>query len=119
MWSMQHGPWLENVIAIDAGSEVIVIDTLPTPQAAAKAKAIIDSRCHKPVCVIINTHHHSDHSFGNQAFSGTTIAAHCWCAEADDERQCPTPVISGIDRPVWSASHRASRLREPVRAVDH
>jgi glyoxylase-like metal-dependent hydrolase (beta-lactamase superfamily II) len=78
---LQHGPWLENMIAIDAGSEVIVIDTLSTPQAAAEAKAIIDSRFHKPVRVVINTHHHWDHSFGNQAFRGATIIAHRWCAE--------------------------------------
>ncbi len=31
----------------------------------------------------------------------------------------PTPVIRGIDRPVWSAPHRTLRPREAARGIDH
>jgi len=76
-----RGPWLENMTILDAGPSLVVVDTWSSPQAAASTKALIDQRFHKPVSHVINTHHHWDHTFGNQVFSDAVIVGHRLCAE--------------------------------------
>jgi cyclase len=78
---LQHGPWEETMTALDAGESVVVIDTWSSPEAAARAQTLIQSYFHKPVSHVINTHHHWDHTFGNQAFSGATVVGHRFCAQ--------------------------------------
>lgn len=78
---LQHAPWLETMTVVDAGPSLIVVDTWGSLSATKKAKAFIDSLFQKPVRLVINTHHHWDHKFGNQAFAGATIVGHCFCAE--------------------------------------
>ncbi len=55
---------------------VIVVDTLNTPARGRHLAAAIKSRTDKPVLFVVNTHHHYDHVFGNQAFDAPIIA-HC------------------------------------------
>jgi glyoxylase-like metal-dependent hydrolase (beta-lactamase superfamily II) len=78
---LQHGPWEETMTALDAGESVVVVDTWSSPEAAARAQTMIQSHFHKPVSHVINTHHHWDHTFGNQVFSGATIVGHRFCAQ--------------------------------------
>lgn len=61
-------------IATDRG--VIVIDTLNTPARGRALAEAIQSRTGKPVIFVLNTHHHYDHVFGNQAFDAPIIG-HC------------------------------------------
>jgi cyclase len=53
---------------------VIVIDTLDTPARGRELAAAIAARTGKPVLLVINTHHHYDHVFGNQAFAAPIVA---------------------------------------------
>ena len=53
---------------------VIVIDTLDTPARGRELAAAIAARTGKPVLLAINTHHHYDHVFGNQAFTAPIVA---------------------------------------------
>jgi cyclase len=62
------------------GRGVIVIDTLNTPARGRELAAAIRTRTDQPVLFVVNTHHHYDHIFGNQAFD-TPIIAHCALAE--------------------------------------
>ncbi len=78
---LEHGPWLETMTVVDAGPSLVVVDTWSSPVAAAKAKALIDQRFHKPVSHIINTHYHWDHTWGNQVFTGAVIVGHASCVE--------------------------------------
>lgn len=55
---------------------VIVIDTLNTPAQGRELAAAIEARTTTPILFVINTHHHYDHTFGNQAFDVPFIA-HC------------------------------------------
>jgi len=87
---LERGPWSDNLTVIDAGPSLIVVDTWSSPVAAAKAKAIITDRFHQPVSHVINTHHHWDHTFGNQAFEGAEIVGHASCAE-DMAKEYSTP----------------------------
>ena len=73
---LQYGPWLENMTAIDAGPGLVVVDTWSSPSAAAEARNRIVEVFQKPVALVINTHHHWDHTFGNQAFADVEIMGH-------------------------------------------
>ncbi len=53
---------------------VVVIDTLNSPGAGRKLAAEIDARTQGPIAFVINTHHHYDHVFGNQAFDAPVVA---------------------------------------------
>lgn len=59
---------------------VVVIDTLNSPARGRELAAAINSRTAQAVLFVINTHHHYDHLFGNQAFDAPVIA-HCILAE--------------------------------------
>jgi cyclase len=54
---------------------VIVVDSLDKPARARQLAAAIAGMFGKPVLYVINTHHHYDHIFGNQAFEAPVIAS--------------------------------------------
>jgi cyclase len=58
---------------------VIVVDSLDTPARGRTLAAAIAARTDRPVRFLVNTHHHYDHTFGNQAFEAAIIA-HCGLA---------------------------------------
>jgi cyclase len=62
------------------GKGVVVIDALDTPARGQELAVAIKNRTGKPVLFVINTHHHYDHVFGNQAF-GVPVIAHCALSE--------------------------------------
>lgn len=56
---------------------VVVIDTRVTPKEAKKVLAEIRKQTDLPILYTINTHHHGDHTFGNQVFKNSgAIVAH-------------------------------------------
>ncbi len=61
------------IIVTDRGA--IVVDTLGTPAAGSELSERAQALAGKPVTLVINTHYHFDHTFGNQSFSAP-IAAH-------------------------------------------
>ncbi len=73
--------WALNMIAVDAGEAVVVIDSFALPQEAAEGRRIAEETFGKRVTHLINSHYHWDHTFGNQAFADTTIIAHELCVE--------------------------------------
>jgi glyoxylase-like metal-dependent hydrolase (beta-lactamase superfamily II) len=77
---LYNAPWQETMTVVDAGPFLIVVDTWGSLAAAKEAKVRIDNVFGKPVRLVINTHHHWDHTFGNEAFPGAEIAGHRFCA---------------------------------------
>lgn len=59
---------------------VVVIDTLDKPARGRELAAAIKSRTDRKAVLVINTHHHSDHVFGNQAFDAPVVG-HCALSE--------------------------------------
>ena len=53
---------------------VVVVDTLNTPTAGQELATAIEARTQGPIILVINTHHHYDHVFGNQAFDAPVVA---------------------------------------------
>jgi len=59
----------------------IVVDTLAVPEESQAIQKFITEEIGLPVRYLINTHSHSDHTWGNCFFPGATIIAHTKCAE--------------------------------------
>ena len=76
------------VVLGDAG--LLVIDTRVSPRQADETIADIRRLTPLPIRVVVNTHGHSDHCFGNNRFRPTTIWGHERCVtmiKATGERQ--------------------------------
>jgi len=59
-----------NMVVIDTGDGLALVDTMEGPGATAKAKEDLGALMEKPVKTIIYTHHHGDHTGGASAFLG-------------------------------------------------
>lgn len=71
-----------NIGAIVSGDGVAVIDTRATPAHAAELRDSLRTISRLPVRWVINTHHHWDHTFGNQVFGDAHRWGHTRCASA-------------------------------------
>ncbi len=78
-------PTLAAVVFTD--SRVFVVDTLSRPQDMEPARALLEERGAGRRVVVVNTHHHWDHVYGNAAFPETDIVA---------QRACPRLITSQI-----------------------
>ena len=58
------------------GSDVVVIDTRSTPVQAREIVAAVREMTRDPVSIVIDTHWHWDHTFGNSVFRPATIWGH-------------------------------------------
>jgi cyclase len=80
---------------------VVVIDTLNTPGAGRGLASAIKARTESPILFVINTHHHYDHVFGNQAFDAPLVA----------HRELPPQLSKAVERDLMPLSI-AARLSE-------
>lgn len=91
-------------VATDQG--VVVIDTFETPARGRELAAEIEGYTGKSPILVINTHHHFDHLFGNQAFEAPVVAHCALSAELADrvaEGLTPTAIAE------WVAEHPEDR----------
>lgn len=69
-----------NALVIVNDDDVVVVDAGGTPLAAENAIRLVRSVTRKPVSVLVNTHWHGDHNFGNAtwraAFPGLVVVGH-------------------------------------------
>jgi glyoxylase-like metal-dependent hydrolase (beta-lactamase superfamily II) len=66
------GAAIGNAGIVDLGDRTLVYDTFFTPQAGEDLRAAAEALTGRPVDVVINSHYHNDHIWGNQAFSPDT-----------------------------------------------
>jgi cyclase len=85
---------------------VIVIDTLNSPEHGRHLADAIEAHTGTPVLFVVNTHHHFDHLFGNQAFSAPVIA-HCALAGQLAERAAQQLAPDAVS--AWVAEHPGDR----------
>jgi cyclase len=72
-----EGGWcLNNAGIIMAGSETVLVDTAATERRARWLRYAIAELCPVPPSMLINTHFHGDHTFGNFVFPEARILAH-------------------------------------------
>ncbi|WAZ24683.1 MBL fold metallo-hydrolase [Streptomyces cinnabarinus] len=71
------GGWCLSNAGVVAGPEgLVLVDTAATAARAAALREAVDGLGRGPVRVLVNTHHHGDHTHGNGAFGGATVVAH-------------------------------------------
>jgi len=93
---------------IDLGGRTLVFDTFLTPQAATDLRRAIPDVGGSTSCVVVNSHYHNDHIWGNQAFApdAPIIAS---------RRTRALIATAGADEFTWYSSNSAQRL-EALRA---
>jgi glyoxylase-like metal-dependent hydrolase (beta-lactamase superfamily II) len=69
----------QNIVAILGTDETLVVDTRTSPGQAEEIKADLRELNAPPVTVVVDTHGHSDHVFGNQSFRPCAIWGHERC----------------------------------------
>jgi glyoxylase-like metal-dependent hydrolase (beta-lactamase superfamily II) len=70
------GAWaICNAGIVNLGDRVIVFDTFVNQQAASDLKAAAEQLAGRHVDLVVNSHYHSDHVKGNQAFAGATVVS--------------------------------------------
>ena len=97
-----------NAGIIDLGGQVLVYDTFLTPQAASDLRQAIASLFGPLPCIVINSHYHNDHIWGNQVFA----------AEAPiiaSRRTRALIATEGAEEFKWYSANSAQRL-EALRA---
>ncbi len=72
------GGWcLSNAGVVLGPDGAVVVDTLATEPRARELRATVERLATGPGRTVVNTHHHGDHTFGNQVFGpAATVVAH-------------------------------------------
>lgn len=68
----EGGAGISNAGLVDLGGQVIVFDTFLTPQAARGLRQKAEELSGGAPLVVVNSHYHNDHMWGNQAFAPET-----------------------------------------------
>jgi cyclase len=66
------GAAIGNAGIIDLGGRTLIFDTFFTPQAGADLRAAAEELTGRPVDVVVDSHYHNDHIWGNQVFGPDT-----------------------------------------------
>lgn len=69
------------VYAIDGPKHVFIVDTFLGPQSMAVVKQRMAPALRRKPVVVVNTHFHWDHVWGNCSFPNSVIVAHALCRE--------------------------------------
>ena len=70
----------QDIVAILGGSGALVVDTRSTPEQAREILDDLRDLGSPPVAIVVNTHGHFDHTFGNAVFRPAVIWGHERCA---------------------------------------
>jgi cyclase len=73
--------WINNTGFLIGRRTVTAIDSCATEARTRALLATIASMTPNPVSMLVNTHHHGDHTYGNHLFGPATIVAHDRCRE--------------------------------------
>jgi glyoxylase-like metal-dependent hydrolase (beta-lactamase superfamily II) len=64
-----------NAAIIDTGDKTVLIDAFITAQAARELRSEVTRLTGRSACLLVNTHWHSDHTWGNQEFAEIPIVS--------------------------------------------
>ncbi len=77
---LSHNPSGTNVTAVKSSKGIVVFDTEMSYQIAAQIRKAIEKYFRDPnITFVVNTHHHWDHTNGNQTFRDAVIIGHENC----------------------------------------
>jgi glyoxylase-like metal-dependent hydrolase (beta-lactamase superfamily II) len=100
------------------GNDVLVVDTRSTPAQAREIKADLRELTRNPVSIIVDTHWHFDHTFGNSVFRPATAWGHVRAAARlrADGRATIEEVAAGI--PEIASDIRETVIDPPERTFE-
>jgi cyclase len=105
--------YFDQVGAIASGRGIVVIDAGISPSLTAKYRKRIVREFHRgDFACLVNTHHHNDHTFGNQVFADAVIIGHDRCAEGMRQEEDDIP-----DK-IAPRKRTAAELKERFRSLD-
>ena len=64
-----------NAAVVDTGARTIVVDSFMTTVGAAELRMVAEQLTGRSVFMLVNTHWHGDHTYGNQVFGDVSIVA--------------------------------------------
>jgi glyoxylase-like metal-dependent hydrolase (beta-lactamase superfamily II) len=108
----------QNIGVIVGRDEVAVVDTRSSPAQAREILEDLRRSTHLPVRIVVDTHGHSDHAFGNRVFRPAKIWGHRRCPEflrATGEKQRRDTMK---DLPLEADAIAALALDPPDQLVD-
>jgi len=83
------GWWINNTGFVVGREAVVYIDTCATEQRTRVLVEAVEAAARPyaapgraPACIVVNTHHHGDHTNGNCIVPGATVVAHDGCRQA-------------------------------------
>lgn len=79
----------------------VVIDTLPFPEETTQLRNYVVQNLHIPVRLVINTHYHADHTWGNYIFSGAKVISHSVCRQLLVEKGAPALETAKSQNPTY------------------
>jgi len=100
-------------------SRAFVIDTLIRPQDMRPVLELLDERAGARRTVVINTHHHWDHVYGNAAFRDSDIVAQRACPRlmlaqgSTADESVPLQPPEGVPLPTITFGDRLTYVDEP------
>jgi len=103
---------IANAGLIRGPESAIAIDALFTPAMTHAFRSQIAHVTDRPVRQLINTHHHVDHTLGNEHFTGADIIAHVRCREQIERVGVPRERL-GAMAPHFATEIAASQIRPP------
>lgn len=74
--------WINNTAFLTADDGVVAVDTCATERRTRAFLDTVASVSSQPIRLVVNTHHHGDHTHGNYLTHPATIVGHTRCREA-------------------------------------
>jgi cyclase len=102
------GSAISNAGIIDLGERTLIFDTFMTPQAATDLRVAAQQLTGRDPELIVNSHYHNDHIWGNQVFSPAAV----FLSTSQTLRLMHT---SGLQEVQWAQDVSAKRLENAMR----
>jgi cyclase len=109
--SSDLGMTVANAGIVDFGDFTLVWDSMASEFAAADLRRTAEELTGKPVSILVNSHHHMDHTRGNQAFEGCQIISSTTTRDLMRERFGRFQV-EAVEFPVWLEKSQAKLALE-------
>ena len=127
-----HGTWLEvgdrvftrrfeyldqQIGVVLGGRDVLLIDTRSTPAHAREIASELRALTRDAVSIVVDTHWHWDHSFGNRSFRPAPIWGHARTVDRLRERGAATITRVALARPEIADGLREVEIDPPDRTL--
>jgi glyoxylase-like metal-dependent hydrolase (beta-lactamase superfamily II) len=107
----------QNITAVVGDGQVLVVDTRSTYAQAREIQDELRALTPHP-WIVLNTHHHFDHTFGNALFAPTSIWGHWRCAEVLTTSAAERRDELAVEMPELADELREVEIVAPNRTFD-